>query len=203
MLVTGLTSMASGSQEKVLTRRTELWKLCQAHSRPSLFSSMAGLEVSLNLGTHSPHRTLRSCQPVRFAHRSTLGLKDTARFTHSTQPLSFHHSLMSHTQRGQRPGERELRGSQAPSAGRTRARSGGWAATEPRGSAMTGEHECSGLGSSGGFHSEGLQSWCVHSQHGGFGGALNEQIASTPCNHLRKTKGTNGEGQVRSHAAKA
>lgn len=54
-----------------------------------------------------------------------------------------------------------------------------------------------------GLHSEGLQSWCVHSQHGGFGGALNEQIASTPCNHLRKTKGTNGEGQVRSHAAKA
>lgn len=71
---------------------------------------------------------------------------------------------------------------------------------------MTGEHECSGSGSSegrGGFRAKGLQSWCLHSQHGGSGGALSERTASTPCNRLGKTKGTKGEGQVRSHAAKA
>lgn len=55
----------------------------------------------------------------------------------------------------------------------------------------------------GGFRAKGLQSWCLHSQHGGSGGALSERTASTPCNRLGKTKGTKGEGQVRSHAAKA
>lgn len=162
---------------------------------------MLGLEVSLNLevsGTFILLNTTLVPASLSFSwfHFRPWGHSPFRTLSPATHLLSYTHE--SHSVRAASRGKRAT-GSVSPFVGHTWARLGRQVATEPRGSSMMGGHECLGLGSFGGISLQHLQSWCLHSQHGGCGAVCSQQTASAPRNHLRKTTGANGEGQVRSH----